>query len=160
MLWKYVEIPKLIQVNDDFFPTEKMLFDLDDLIPSHENWKIQFDLRNSMGIPKVLSQAVEIAQDVIRTKFTTAILEDDFPGKDPAAYQRHASPSRFEYWSLLLCTLRWEADFSIWDVEWVQHDFWAIPNRMMYIINPSSEYRVSSPKNFGYRSWLLLGVET
>lgn len=159
MIWEWWNIPELVEVRDNFFHTEKVLFDLDELIPQDNTRKVEFNLRNQTWLPKKLSHAIEFICDETRTAFTTAILKDYWPEKNSAAYRAHADPARFIHWPLWLLTLRWEADFHLWDKENNKHDYEAIPNRMM-LVNPYLTHQVGRPKNFWYRSLLFVWVET
>lgn len=157
-------IPDVMDIRDNFFssdkwfPAGKTLISLDDIIPWDGERKIEFDLKSKQDVPIILSQAVEFACDETKTKYTTAILKDYWPEKDSWVYSRHKDPSRFVSGPLFLLTLRWCADFSVWDREWRIHTHEAIHNRLI-LANPYLEHQVSPPKGWWYRSFLFLWVD-
>jgi len=111
---------------------------------------------NHWDIPNVLSQAIDYVCEEVKRDYNLAILKDYYPEKDSWAYERHVDPGKFLWEDLFLCTLRWEADFCVWDDQWKKYWLEAIPNRAM-LVNPNLEHQVSRPKWFWYRSILFLG---
>ena len=158
MIEEWWNIPELIEVRENFFLPEKRLFDLDNLIPSNGDRKVEYNLRTPRSLPSALDEAVQFVCDETKTLYTTAILKYYYPGKDSWAYKKHKDPKRFMNGPLFLCTLRWEAIFSVWDQKWVKYDYEAIPNNMM-LVNPKLDHQVSRPQTSEYRSLLFLGVE-
>ena len=152
-------ISGVIEVEDTFFRGSNLRQPLHKLIADSHERKIEVREWFISSELDILSEAIEFVREKTRIAFTTAILKEYRDWEPSWAYKRHADPERFFPWSLFLCTLEWEADFSVWDKDNNQIDIEAIPDRAM-IVGSRLDHQVSPPKNSDRkRSFLFMWVE-